>query len=319
MVSASKDEAEKIFDLYVSSGGNFIDTANNYQDGDAETWLGEWITKKGIRDELVIATKYSLPFGFRTNGIAINHAGNHRKNMFLALENSLKRLNTSYVDILYLHYWDFTTPAEEIMRAFDDLVRSGKVHYIAISDTPAWEVSRMNMLAELRGWSQFIAYQGRYHLGDRTMERDIIPMCKKLDIGIVPWGVLGQGKFTGKYKRGETVEQTRASLKMSETDYAIADEVVKIAAEVGRTPTQVCVNWALQQGVTAPVLGTRSLSQLQDCLKSLEFSLTEEQMTRLNAVSKFDLGFPGDFIGTTPWNNPWLKRGGVLFQEPLHH
>lgn len=245
----------------------------------------------------------------------INGAGNGRKHALSALDESLKRLQTHYVDILYVHFHDFTTRPQELMRTLDDIVRSGKARFVAVSDTPAWEVSRSNMLAELRGWSEFICYQGRYHLGERDVEREIIPMCRELEMGFIPWAVLGQGKFTGKFQRHrKPVEGGRQGVKMTERDYDIAEVVMGIAEEIGRSPSQVCTNWVLQQpGVTSTLLGVRTIEQLEDNLKSLEFTLTPEQIYRLNAVSAFEPGFPHNFIGTSYRSNPWLKDAGTLW------
>lgn len=306
MGEITKAEAEQIFDKYVTEGGNHIDTANKYQEGQSEEWLGEWIEQRGIRENLVIATKYSLPTP--TKGININNCGNHRKNMFNALKNSLARLRTTYVDILYVHFWDFTTPVEEIMRSLNDLVTAGKVHYLGVSDTPSWRVAQMNTLARLRGWAEFVCYQGQYHLGCRDMEREIIPMCNELGLGIVSWGVLGQGKYTGRFKRGEEDKGGRKMLnKMSDKDYDIADVVSDVAKEVGRSPSQVCLAWMLNQPNNFPLLGCRKLSQLEDNLASLTFTLTEQQMTRINAVATVELGWPHTFVGVSVETCPWIK------------
>lgn len=307
MGQCQREEAEAMFNRYVSEGGNFIDTANKYQEGETEEWLGQFIKKRGGRDELVIASKYSLPSPIGN----VNFCGNHRKNMFHALEKSLERLQTSYIDLYYVHFWDYSTPEIEIMRGLDDLVRSGKVMYVGISGTPAWEVARCNTLAEQFGWSPFIAYQGRHNIGDRSIEREIIPMCMKLGLGITPWSVLGAGKYTGRYLQDRTDNTDgngRQGIKMSDRDYAINEEVTKIGQEINRTPTQVVLNWELQQpGITSPILGLRKMSHLEDNLKAMEFTLTPEHIESLNEVAKFDLGFPLDFIGTSYETSPWVN------------
>jgi len=301
-----QSDVEKILDYYTSKGGNFIDTANNYNMGISEQWIGEWMVKRGNRNDMVVATKYTSGMG------GINRVGNHRKNMFQTVEASLKRLQTPFIDLLYLHWWDFTTPTEEIMRGLDDLVRSGKVNYIAISDSPAWEVARANTMADLRGWTQFIAYQGRYHVGERDQEREIIPMAQKLGLGLVPWGVLGQGKYTGKYKRGETATTGR-TVTMTERDYVLAEEIGKIASEIKRTPSQVILNWTVNRAEKPiPIAGVSSLKQLEDNVAAFEFHLSQEHTKRIYDVSAFELGFPFNFIGTDYHNNPWLKLGGTI-------
>ena len=195
---STEDEAREMIDMFIDRGGNFIDTANFYgQMGQSEEWLGRLV--KGKRDPLVISTKYSLT----TQPGNPNASGNHRKNMVLAVEDSLRRMQTDYIDLLYLHMWDFRTPVDEILRAFDDLVRSGKVLYIGLSDTPAWQASRMQAIAELRGWTQFCALQISYSLVERTVERELIPMAKEMGMGVSPWAPLGQGVLTGKYTRDD--------------------------------------------------------------------------------------------------------------------
>jgi len=310
MGKVSKEEVFKILETYVSKGGNFIDTANAYHGGQSEEWLGEFMEKKGNRDDLVIATKYTAP----TKEGVINSAGNCRKNMFQAVDASLKRLRTTYIDLYYVHFYDFKTPVEEVMRGLDDLVRSGKVHYVAVSDWPAWAVARANTLAELKSWTPFIAYQGRYHLGERDLEQDVHPMATELGLGLIPWAVLGQGKFTGKYKKGEKPEDAkRMGVTMSDKDYAIADEVCKIAQEIKRSAAQVALNWVLQRPERPTALiGCRTVAQLEDNLGALEFTLSKEHLQRLDDASKYELLFPHKFIGTSYQTNPWLKRGGVV-------
>src|SRR5271165_6018997 len=188
-----KAEAQKIYETYREAGGNFIDTANFYTGGTSETFVGELI--KGHRDSVVLATKYSSA----APGNDPNAAGNHRKNMMQALEASLKRLRTDYIDLYWVHIWDQITPVEEVMRGLDDLVRAGKVLYTGISDAPAWWVAQANTLAELRGWTPFIGLQIEYNLLERTVERELIPMAKALNIGVTAWSPLAGGVLTGKY------------------------------------------------------------------------------------------------------------------------
>ena len=199
---ASKDESRRMFDAYAEAGGNFLDTANRYTEGTSERYVGEFIASD--RDHWVVATKDTL--WMRRDDP--NFSGNHRKNMVQALDASLKRLGTDYIDLYWVHAWDFTTPTSEVMRALDDMVRAGKVLHVGISDTPAWVVSRANTLAELRGWSPFVALQLRYSLIDRTAERDLIPMARAMDMAITPWSILGAGTLTGKYSRGATPTST---------------------------------------------------------------------------------------------------------------
>jgi len=240
-------------------------------------------------------------------------SGNSRKNLFVSVDASLARLRTSYIDILYMHFWDFTTPTEEIMRGLNDLVSAGKVHYLGVSDTPAWIVAQMNTLARERGWAEFVVYQGRYHVGERDIEREIYPMCQGLGLGLVAWAVLGQGKYTGRFKReiGDTGGE-RKFVKMSDKDYDISDVVNAVAEEVGRSPSQVCIAWVMKHYQMFPCIGCSKLSHLLDNLEALTLELSDEQINRINAVATIDLGFPHNFIGTSISTCPWLKSGGII-------
>lgn len=293
---ASKEECRKMFDAYAEAGGNFIDTANRYTEGTAEKFVGDFITAD--RQHFVLATKYTL---FMRQGDP-NFSGNHRKNMVQALEASLKRLRTDYIDLYWVHAWDYTTPVEEVMRALDDLVRAGKVLYVGISDTPAWVVSQANMLADLRGWSRFVALQLRYSLLDRTVERELLPMARALDIAVTPWSVLGSGVLTGKYNQSDSAEG-RAKLwgDIPERDLQIAQAVVDVAREIDCTPSQVAMSWVRQQpGVIIPIIGARKLAQFEDNLNCLNVTLTPEQLAKLDQVSQIELGFPHEFLTSPP-------------------
>ncbi|KAM3098386.1 aldo/keto reductase [Phormidesmis sp. 146-12] len=291
----SYEESRKMFDAFGEAGGNFIDTANLYTNGTSEKYVGEFIASD--REKWVIATKYSLNMG----NAGMNAAGNHRKNMVQAVEASLKRLNTEHIDLLWLHAWDSTTPVEEVMRAFDDLVRSGKIFYIGISDTPAWIISQANTIANLRGWTPFIGLQIEYSLKERTPERDLLPMAQAFDIGVTAWSPLAGGLLTGKYNKPEPADgrlsNPNMSSPVSERDLSIAQEVIHIAEAIGRTPSQVALNWLIQQKLgVIPIVGSRKLDQLKENLACTEFQLTSEQLQRLNQVSAIELGFPHDFL-----------------------
>src|SRR5882724_474595 len=251
---AAEDAAAKqMFDRYLERGGNFVDTANYYSQGRAECVLAKLM--KGRRDSLVISTKYSLTM--RPGDP--NASGNHRKNMVRAVEDSLKRLETDYVDLLYLHVWDSRTPVEEILRAFDDLVRLGKILYAGISDTPAWQVSRLQAIAELRGWTPLVALQVPYNLTERTGERDLLPMAREMGLGVLPWSPLAGGVLSGKYSRNDLAAEAAGALdgvntrrdinvatgRLSERNLEIADAVKSIAQEMGCTPSQVALAWTL--------------------------------------------------------------------------
>jgi aryl-alcohol dehydrogenase-like predicted oxidoreductase len=302
---SDRAETQRIFDAYVDRGGNFIDTANQYTNGTSETFLGE--CAKGRRDSLVIATKYSLS----TRSGDPNAGGNHRKNMMQSVEASLKRLGTDYIDLLYLHMWDFTTPVEEVIRAMDDLVRAGKVVYTGLSDIPAWQASRMQTMADLRGWAPLVAMQIEYSLVERTGERDLIPMAREMGMGLVPWGPLGSGVLSGKYSAADLAasDEVVASAEGSRRNIAIAtgaltdrnlgitDVVKAVAVEIGATTAQVALAWTLRNpAVTAPIIGARTLAQLEGNLGALEVVLDEAQWARLDAASHVAPGFPHELL-----------------------
>lgn len=294
---ASREESRRQFDAYVEAGGNFLDTANRYTEGTSETLVGEFIAAE--RDRFVVATKYTL---FNRKGDP-NAGGNHRKNLVQSLEASLERLGTEYVDLLWLHAWDFTTPADEVMRALDDLVRAGKVLHVGVSDTPAWIVSRANAVAELRGWSPFVALQIEYSLIERTPERDLLPMARALDLAVTPWAPLGGGLLSGKYTASADAADASprrlqpGNARLTERNLAIARAVDAVAAELERPPSQVALNWVRRQpGVILPIVGARSLEQLRETLGALEFTLSEEHAQRLSQASAVELGFPHEFL-----------------------
>ena len=295
---ATREESRRIFDAFADAGGNFIDTANMYTNGTSERFTGEFLGQD--RDRFVLATKYTL--SMRADDP--NASGNHRKNLVQSLEASLSRLQTDYIDLYWLHAWDFMTPVEEVMRALDDVVRAGKVRYVGVSDTPAWIVSRANTLAELRGWTPFIGLQIEYSLIQRTVERDLIPMANALDIAVTAWGAIGGGVLSGKYsgkpgkvKATDSRRKDSNLWRISEKNLAIAREVETVAREIGRTPSQVALNWVRQQkGVIIPILGVRTLEQTLDNLGCLDFELKEEHQERLSRISAIEMGFPYDFL-----------------------
>lgn len=292
---ASRDESKKQFDAFVEAGGNFIDSAVNYTNGSSEKLVGEFIASD--RDRFVVATKYSLS----TRPDDPNGGGNQRKNMARSIEMSLKRLGTDRIDLYWVHFHDRFTPIEETIRALDDLVRSGKVLYVGISDAPAWIVARANTIAELRGWTPFAGIQVQWSLVERAVERELVPMARDFGLAITPWGVLGAGLLSGKYAGGKAPEDTRRAGwtqgRLNEKNFAIAAEVDKIAKEIGRTSSQVAIAWVKRKYPnTIPILGARKIDQLHDNLKSIEVKLDDAQMKRLDGVSAIDLGFPHDFL-----------------------
>lgn len=288
---ADHETSKKIFDAYANAGGNFIDTANRYTDGTSERFVGEFVASD--RDHFVLATKYSL----KDRDGDPNFSGNHRKNMFRSVEASLKRMNVECIDVFWVHVWDFTTPMEEILRGLDDLVRMGKVHYIGISDTPAWLVSRANTLAELKNWTSFTGLQVEYSLLQRTPEADLLPMAKALDLAVTPWAPLAGGALTGKYLKGDIGRLKPQSARLNDRSSNITNEVVKIAHELDVSPAQVALRYIMQQQqVMVPIVGARKLEQITDCLKAVDVALPQTAFNALDTVSKIDLGFPHEFL-----------------------
>ena len=308
---SDKEESRAVFQAFAEAGGNFLDTANIYTNGTSETLVGEFV--KGDREKWVIATKYSL----NTRPGDVNACGNHRKNLFQAVEASLKRLGTDYIDLLWLHIWDSLTPIEEVMRAFDDLVRMGKVLYIGISDSPAWIVSQANTLATLRGWTPFIGLQIEYSLKERTPERELLPMAKALNIGVTAWSPLGGGVLTGKYNQPNPVDgrlsMTDQPFQILDRDLKIAETALEIAREIGKSPAQVALNWLRNRpNSVIPIIGARRLSQLQDNLACVDFNLTGEQLQRLDNISAISLGFPQELLASQFVGD--ILLGGVAAQ-----
>ncbi len=289
---ADKETSFAIMETFANAGGNFLDTANIYKLGTSEKIIGEFVSSHD-RDCFVIATKYSL-MDNKTNP---NASGNNRKNMMRSVEESLKRLQTDFIDLLYLHIWDDLTPIEEVLRGLDDLVRQGKVNYIAISDTPAWIVSKGNTLAELMGWNQFVAMQTEYSLLQRTPERDLIPMAKHFEMTVTPWAPLAGGALTGKYLRGDKGRIKEDSKRLNEASVRITQEVIGVAEKLGVEPSHIAVKWTMQQHFSCiPIVGATKVDQLEENLNAVNVTIPEQDMQRLNTVSAIELGFPGDFL-----------------------
>ncbi|HEX8647867.1 MAG TPA: aldo/keto reductase [Thermoleophilaceae bacterium] len=292
-ISAEKDESRRILDAYLDAGGNFVDTANNYAGGQSEQHLGEFL--EGRRDDVVLATKYTAPI--RPGDV--NSGGNHRKSLVLSLEQSLRRLRTDYVDLLWVHVWDFSTPVEEIMRALDDQVRAGKVLHVGVSDVTAWAVARANTMAELRGWTPFVGLQIEYSLAERTVERELVPMAAALDLAVLAWGPLAGGLLTGKYAGGAGEGRLdEGDRRMTERNHAIAAAVGEVAEDAGAEPAQVALAWLLaHQGATViPIVGARSEEQLRGSLAAPGVELSPDHLARLDEASAIEMGFPHDFL-----------------------
>lgn len=313
-IGSDHEESRKIFDAFAEAGGNFIDTSNRYQEGQSEEYVGEFISSD--RDRFIVGSKYTL-FDLYTELDNPNGSGSHRKNLIRSVENSLRRLKTDFIDLLYVHIWDPLTPVEEMMRALDDLVRMGKILYVGCSNLPSWIISKANTLAEFRGWSQFTANQIEYNIVERTAEREQIPMSIDLDIAVMCWSPLSGGMATGKYSKGDLdPSQTHRLqgvlapsaehyfLSIEQRNMAIMEKVNQISGKIGRPTVQVSLNWLRQKpGVTIPVFSARTVEQVKENLDCLDFTLPPEQMQELDDASLPALtspivqkGYPEDFL-----------------------
>jgi len=290
---SEKAEAKLIYDEFLKRGGNFFDTANIYTQGTSEKMLGGFIGKD--REEMVIASKYSL-----TEKTSANQSGNHRKNMMQSVEASLKRLNTDYIDLYYIHAWDATVNPEELMRNLEYLVASGKVLSIGISDTPAWVVSRCNTIAEQRGWTPFSAYQVEYCMSERTADREIIPCASGFDMTFCGFGPLGAGLLSGKYLQ-DSDEKKRmvhgSSARLTKENLELSKQLVHLSAEWNLSPTVVAIRWAMQKYKnSAPIFGARTHKQMLENMQALDFELDQNQMLKLDAISQIGTNNPNAFL-----------------------
>ena len=290
---SSVEESQQIVDRFIELGGNFIDTANGYTKGHSEKIIGDHLGRDAAkRDRLVIATKFcSNLYPGDPNG-----GGSGRKAIVSACENSLRRLQTDYIDLYWLHNWDVHTPIDETLGALEDLVRAGKVRYIGVSDTPAWKVAQANVIALFRGWSAFIGLQIEYSLLERSVEQELVPMASEFGLGITPWSPLKSGALSGKYTRknaGELKADRGARVPLDEKTYALVDELEVIANAHKSTVAAVALAWVqAQPGVTSTIIGARRLSQLEDNVKALEIQLTAEDLAHLDTLTKPTFGFP---------------------------
>ncbi|MCJ1314475.1 putative aryl-alcohol dehydrogenase aad14 [Agyrium rufum] len=310
MGSMSRDDSMSLLDAFEDAGGNFIDTANNYQNEQSETWIGEWMTAKKNRDRMIIATKFTTPYRDYELGKAAapNYSGNHKKSLHLSLRDSLRKLQTDYVDILYLHWWDHSTSIEELMDSLHMLVEQGKILYLGISDSPAWVVSAANEYARAHGKTPFSIYQGRWSLMERDFERDILPMARHYGMALAPWGVIGGGKFQTKAqieerkKKGEGLRSFLGG-DQSEAQEKVSAALEKVANKIGggTTISAVALAYVMAKAPRVfPIVGGRKVEHLKDNINALKIHLSKEQIEELEAATPFDIGFPGNFIGEDP-------------------
>lgn len=297
---ADRDECRRVYDAYRAAGGNFVDTANIYTKGTSERWVGEFVREE--RTKIVLASKYSMT----TDSQEINAGGNTRKNLVQALDASLKRLGTEYIDLYWVHAWDALTPPEEVMRALDDAVRAGKVLYTGVSNAPAWWIARAQTLAQERDWTPFAALQLHYSLIERTCERELVPMAQALEIAVTAWSPLAGGLLTGKYLRGEHGRMTQTNwggMFKGPRVETIVRGVVAIAERLGKPAAQVAINWLRQRPgavtvPTIPILGARTRAQLDDLLACAQWELDAESLAELEHLTAPELGYPAALINS---------------------
>ena len=320
MGSMSKPDSFALLDAFADAGGNFIDTANNYQDEQSETWIGEWMAARKNRDRIILATKFTTPYRDYELGKAVapNYSGNHKKSMQLSLRDSLRKLQTDYVDILYLHWWDHSTSIEELMDSLHLLVQQGKVLYLGISDTPAWIVSAANEYARAHAKTPFSIYQGRWNVMRRDFERDVLPMARHYGMALAPWDVIGGGKFQtaaqveARKKQGESLRNFFGS-QQSEEEIKVSAALEKVAKELGDdySISGVALAYVMAKAPKVfPIVGGRKVEHLKDNIKALTIKLSREQIKALEAATPFDIGFPGNFLGAAP--KAVLGMGGGL-------
>ena len=302
---SEKEQSEQIFNKFLEAGGNFLDTADIYTAGTSEQWLGEFINKRKLREKVVVSTKFS----WKTIEGNPNGGGNGRKYILSALDASLRRLGTDYVDLYLMHVWDGVTPIDDVMRTFDDIVSSGKARHVGFSDVPAWVASRGKTIAECRHTEQPSTVQLEYSLVERNIEHEFSPMAMATDLEIMVWSPLGSGLLSGKYRvdNGKLVGDGRFTKLEGTQDYTLRKNtpknlqiltvVQKVAEKLGKTPAQIALNWvANQPGVGSVVIGATKLAQLEENLACLDFKIDADSLKELDEVSRPDTPFPYSFF-----------------------
>ncbi|SPO21990.1 probable AAD14 - Putative aryl-alcohol reductase [Ustilago trichophora] len=304
-----KDATFELLDAFYKLGGNFIDTANLYTDGESEEFLGEWMEARKIRDEIVLATKATSPYKTRELGthVTTNFVGNSAKSIWVSTNDSLKKLRTDYIDIMYIHWWDWSTSIEEMMQALNKLVQSGKVLYLGASDMPAWVVAAANTYARAHNLAQFVVYQGKWNAAERDFEREIIPMAREFGMALAPWGALGQGRFKTPEQVAER-EKSQGPLRgggaaLTEKEKNISAVLHQIGTEElgGLSITGVALAYCISKyPYVFPIVGGTKISHLEDNVKAIGVVLTDEQIKKIEDVVPFDPGFPMSMIGADP-------------------
>ncbi|EON65847.1 norsolorinic acid reductase [Coniosporium apollinis CBS 100218] len=298
MGSCDKITTFEILDYFFEQGGNFIDTANGYQGEESEEWLGEWMASRKNRDQMVIATKYTsaYPSGKGGEQIKANFQGNHAKSMHLSLDASLKKLQTSYIDLFYVHWWDFTTSIPELMQSLNRVILNGKVLYLGVSDTPAWVVVKANEYARQHGLTQFSVYQGQWSAAERDFERDILPMCQAEGMGLAPWGPLGSGRFKSREQREREGEEGR-KIPTYEKYEKVTEKLEAIAKKKGTLITSVALAYVMHKApYVFPIVGGRKIKHLKGNIEALSLELSDEEIDNIESAVPFDVGFPMNML-----------------------
>jgi aryl-alcohol dehydrogenase-like predicted oxidoreductase len=301
---SEENTARTIFDRYIEAGGNFLDTADGYTNGQSEEMLGKFIGELGLRDQVVLATKFT----FNALQGNPNTGGNGRKNIYRALDASLRRLKTDFIDLYWLHAWDTVTPVEEVVSTLNDLVRHGKIRHYGFSDTPAWYLARAKTLAEKEGKEALVALQLEYSLIERNIEREHIPAAQELGMAVCPWSPIAGGFLSGRYKREGDSGTGEGRLEIQkgnpifnrfkDRNWRVLDALLAVAKELGRKPAQVALNWvATQPGITSTIIGATKTEQLADNLAAIEFTIPTELRRRLDEASALESVHPYVFFG----------------------
>ncbi|EED18900.1 aldo/keto reductase, putative [Talaromyces stipitatus ATCC 10500] len=300
MGECSKESAFAILDAFYENGGNFIDTSNNYQFEQAEQWIGEWMKARGNRDQIVLATKFTANFRaahFDKEPIQSNFSGNSMKSMHISLKKSLEKLQTDYIDLFYVHWWDLTTGVEEVMHGLNSLITAGKVLYLGISDTPAWVVVKANDYARTNGLRQFSVYQGKWNASFRDMERELIPMCRDQGMGIAPWAALGQGRFKSAAARQTAHTGAGRAAQLSENEIRVSDALESVANRKNTSLHAVALAYILQKTpYVFPIIGQRKVDHLLANIEALSIEMTFEDIEHIDSAIPFDPGFPYNFL-----------------------
>ncbi|KAM5424561.1 putative aryl-alcohol dehydrogenase AAD14 [Saccharomyces cerevisiae] len=310
MGSMNKEQAFELLDAFYEAGGNCIDTANSYQNEESEIWIGEWMKSRKLRDQIVIATKFTGDYKKYEvgGGKSANYCGNHKRSLHVSVRDSLRKLQTDWIDILYVHWWDYMSSIEEVMDSLHILVQQGKVLYLGVSDTPAWVVSAANYYATSHGKTPFSIYQGKWNVLNRDFERDIIPMARHFGMALAPWDVMGGGRFQSKKameerkKNGEGLRTFVGGPEQTELEVKISEALNKIAEEHGtESVTAIAIAYVRSKAKNVfPLVGGRKIEHLKQNIEALSIKLTPEQIEYLESIVTFDVGFPKSLIGDDP-------------------